>query len=334
MQVDNLERVKLAQLPTPLHKLEGLTNFLEGPNIYVKRDDLTGLGLGGNKVRKLEFILADAKKNNADVVLTTGGEQSNHCMLTALAAQKNCMEATLFLRGKQPKEFKGNLILGNTVSEIIFIDEDKQQVGLAMQEKAREYEKKGRKPYLIPVGGSIPLGAMGYFISFNEIMEQAKKMNILPTHIVFAWGSGGTHAGLTAGAKVSEYSVETLGINVDHKETAAGIKQSTAKLASDTLSLISSEKTINADEINIFTEYVGEEGYGKPSNSGMKAIELIAKKEGFFLDPVYTGKAMAGLIDLVIKGFFKKDDHVVFLHTGGAGSIFAFPDNYLSISSS
>lgn len=331
MLISHIPRLKLAQLPTPLYKLERLTEILGGPTIYIKRDDLTGLGLGGNKIRKLEFLLADAKEKGADVVLTTGGIQSNHCMLTAMAARKVGMRAILVLRGKKPVTLMGNLVLSNLVSEIIFVDHiDQKRVDEVMKQKAKEIEENGEKPYIIPVGGSVPLGALGYYAAFDEIIKQAESMDIKPTHIVFAWGSGGTHGGLVAAA-VEKCDVKIVGINVDHKITVPEIKHLTAKLATDVLALIGNNNEVDSEDIKVMGEYVGEEGYGSPSRAGMEAIKTLAQTEGIILDPVYSGKAMAGLLDLVKQGFFSKNDQVIFLHTGGSGSIFAFPDSYLSI---
>jgi D-cysteine desulfhydrase family pyridoxal phosphate-dependent enzyme len=331
MELDNLDRIKLALLPTPLHKLTGLSKYLGGPNIYIKRDDLTGLGLGGNKIRKLEFVLADAKNQKADIVLTTGGEQSNHCMLTAMAARKVGMKASLFLRSTNPVTYKGNLILSNLVSEIFFLALDKKLISQAMEEKAEEFRRKGKIPYIIPLGASVPLGAVGYYLAYHEIIEQALKFEVSPTHIVIAWGSGGTHAGLQAGAINSTCKAEIVGVNVDDPNLIEEIKKTTAELTSATLSEIGYQGDLTTCNINIFNDYSGAEGYGKPSEAGMEAIKLVANTEGILLDPIYTGKAMAGLIDKIKKGYFNKDDQVVFIHTGGAGSIFAFAEKYLSL---
>ncbi len=326
-----IPRLQLAQLPTPFYKLEGLTRALGGPDIFVKRDDLTGLGLGGNKIRKLEYLLADAREKGADVVLTTGGVQSNHCMLTAMSASKAGMECVLVLRGRRPDQLAGNLILSNLVSKIIFVDSrDKGHIDEVMADKAKRLKEEGKTPYIIPLGGSVPLGALGYWGAFQEIMEQAEGAGVKPTHVVFAWGSGGTQAGLAAGSLADGGSVEIMGINVDDTETVPAIEEMTSRLATETLALAGHQGRVKPEDIKVWNDYIGEDGYGKPSKAGLQALKTLTASEGILVDPVYTGKAMAGLIDLVKKGYFPREAKVVFIHTGGYGAIFASPESYIS----
>ena len=332
VSAQTIDKLPLAQLPTPFYKLNRLSEYMGGPEIFIKRDDMTGLGLGGNKIRKLEYVLADAKKKQATVVLTTGGVQSNHCMLTAMAAAKIGLKSILMLKGKRPSPLEGNLVLSNLVSELIFIDTtDQDQVYEAMAEKARELEKSGETPYSIPVGASVPLGALGYYDAFNELVGQAEKEAVKPTHLVHAWGSGGTQGGLVAAAAQAKSDIEIVGINVDDEDPLAEIKEKTSDIATETLSVAGSRASVSPGEINIIKGYGGEEGYGKPSKAGLEAVKTLASHEGILLDPVYTGKAMAGLLDLIKQGYFPQDSRFAFIHTGGYGAIFAFPERYIAL---
>lgn len=332
MSSKTIGKLSLAQLPTPFHKLNRLSELMGGLEIYMKRDDMTGLGLGGNKIRKLEYVLADAINKKASVVLTTGGVQSNHCMLTAMAASKVGLKCVLVLRGQRPPRLTGNQILGNLVSELVFIDtSDQKKVNEAMEAKAQDLKIAGETPYIIPIGASVPLGALGYYDAFNELLVQAQSEKIEPTHIVLAWGSGGTQAGLAAAATELNSNIKILGINVDDKETVQTIKEQTSDIAAKALSLLGIQLKIGPEDINVVQDYVGEGGYGKPSKAGLEAVKTVASHEGIVLDPVYTGKGMAGLLDLIKQGYFAQDSKIVFLHTGGYGAIFAYPDSYVAM---
>jgi len=327
-----IPKLDLAILPTPFYRLDRMSGYVDGVDLYIKRDDMTGLGLGGNKIRKLEYVLADAKNKGASVVLTTGGLQSNHCMLTAMAASKVGLGCILVLRGKKPEKLTGNLILDNMDSEILFIDTAEQKVvNEAMADKAKALKDSGVEPYIIPIGASVPLGALGYYDAFNELIVQAGDLEVKPTQIVLSWGSGGTHAGLLAGASVSENAVKIVGINVDDKESVFEVKQGTSAIANDALAMLSHTNKLSNEDVIVINDFCGEHGYGIPSDAGLKAIKTFASHEGIILDPIYTGKGMAGLLSLLKDGYFPRGSKVVFIHTGGYGAIFAFQDSLATL---
>lgn len=332
MTAQVIPKLNLAILPTPFYRLDRMSGYVDGVDLYIKRDDMTGLGLGGNKIRKLEYVLADAKKKGASVVLTTGGLQSNHCMLTAMAASRVGLDCILVLRGKEPAQLTGNLILSNLVCEIMFIDTNEQKVvNEAMADKAKALKDSGVEPYIIPIGASVPLGALGYYDAYNELIAQAGDLEVKPTHIVLSWGSGGTHAGLLAGACVSQENVKIVGINVDDKESVTEVKEGTSAIANEALSMLGHTNKLSNDDVIVINDFCGEHGYGIPSTAGLRAIKTFASYEGIILDPIYTGKGMAGLLSLLKDGYFPRGSKVVFLHTGGYGAIFAFQDSFASI---
>ena len=229
------------------------------------------------------------------------------------------------------EQLKGNLIISNLVSEIVFVDSpEKNEIDGVMEEKARALQEQGKTPYVIPLGGSVPLGALGYWRAFDEVMEQSRALGMEPTHLVFAWGSGGTHAGLVAGALAAGSPVQVMAINVDDSDSVPGIQMLTAGLAEEALALAGSRVRVKPSDILVWGDYTGEDGYGKPSRAGLEAMKTLVTTEGILVDPVYTGKAMAGLMDLVRKGYFPRDAKVVFIHTGGYGAIFAYPESYIS----
>ena len=282
-------RIPLAVLPTPIQKLENISRLL-GTNVWIKRDDLTGIGLGGNKVRKLEFLLADAKRQGAEIVFTTGGAQSNHAMLTAACAKKLGMTPILILKKRGVTERKGNQLL-------------EYRVGQA----------SGKKYYKIPCGGSNAIGALGYVNCMKEIADTGMHFD----YVCCAEGSGGTHAGVALGAKLFMPKTQVVGLMVDSDPfeiITTRIMQETAKLLE--LDFVPTESDVHL--VNMCGP-----GYAIPSPEGNAAIRMMAANEGLFLDPVYTGKAFAGLIKLAREGKFKPDDNVLYLYSGGAGGLFA-----------
>lgn len=318
---ENYPKANLAFLPTPLEKIERFSSEVGDINIYMKRDDNTGLAMGGNKARKLEFLMGDAKSKGADTVLTTGGPQSNHARMTAAAARRLGMEPILVLKGREPAVRQGNLLLDDLLgADVRFVDtKDYGEIHGKMGEIASQLESRGRKPYIIPLGGSTPLGALGYVEAFLEIMNQADEMGIKVDYIVNAVGSGGTHAGLLVGAYLSGKDVEIVGISVDAEK---GVFQNDiARIATECSRLLNNDREFKPEDIIVFDEYVGE-GYGIVNNETVEAITLMARTEGIILGPVYTGKAMSGLIDLIKKGYFKQGSNVVFIHTGGTPALF------------
>jgi D-cysteine desulfhydrase family pyridoxal phosphate-dependent enzyme len=329
-------RVPLAHLPTPLEELETLSAELDGPRILIKRDDQTGLAFGGNKVRKLEYILADAVAKRADVVITWGGLQSNWCRQTAAAAAMLGMRSVLLLSKREdgPVATDGNLLLDEILgAEVRILEPGASQADLA-EEIAAEERAKGNTPYVVSVGGSRtggsmeePLGAMGYLTAFLETHRQASEWRVEPDYMVIATGSGGTQAGLVVGAAASGARTRIVGISVSG--SAESIRSNVAQIATQTAEALGLPYSFSPEDIIVFDEYVGE-GYGIMNQATADAIRRVARGEGILLDPVYTGKAMAGLIDLAGKGYFEDDDVVIFVHTGGTPALFHYGEEILS----
>jgi D-cysteine desulfhydrase family pyridoxal phosphate-dependent enzyme len=323
-----LPRVKLCQLPTNLEFARNLSEKLGNVNIYFKRDDNTGLTIGGNKGRKLEFLLADAINKGADVVITTGGVQSNHSRMTCGACRKLGLDIILVLKGKEPSVFQGNILLEKLMNaDIRFVDVPSyKEIDIYVEGLMDELRAKGKKPYYIPVGGSVGLGACGYADGTLELFMQADKENLKIDYIVSAIGSGGTSAGIEVGNLIAKKDCTIVGISVDAEK--AVFKQDIARIANDCATLLKTDIKLSPEDIIVFDDYIGEAGYGKPSHLGIEAIKLVAETEGIILDPVYSGKAMAGLIDLAKKGYFKKGANVVFIHTGGTPALYDMLVNY------
>ena len=304
-------RVKLGLFPTPIHLLDRVSSLLH-TNVYIKRDDLTGVGLGGNKVRKLEFLLADAQQKGAGLVFTTGGAQSNHAMLTAAAAGKLGMEAILILKQRGVTERLGNQLLEHLMgTEVRFMDTDDYADIYA--EMDRVGKERGVPYYKIPCGGSNALGTLGYVACAEEIRGQGMKFD----HLVCAEGSGGTMAGLALGAKLFLPGTRVYGMMVDTDP----FDVITLRLMREAAELLEADIAVSGEDFTL-RDLCGP-GYAIPSEEGNAAVELMAREEGIFLDPVYTGKAFAGLLQMAREGAFREDDRVLFLHSGGAGGLFA-----------
>jgi D-cysteine desulfhydrase family pyridoxal phosphate-dependent enzyme len=309
--IESFPRIPLGIFPTPVHKLENISRLL-GRNIYIKRDDLTGIGLGGNKVRKLEFLLADAKAQGAEVVFTTGGAQSNHAMLTAAAAGKLGMKAILVLKKRGVTDCVGNQLLEALMgTEVRFVDTDDYADIYA--EMDRIGRAMGRPYYKIPCGGSNALGALGYVECAREIAGQGLHVD----HIVCAEGSGGTMAGLALGAKLYLPGTRVHGMMVDTDP----FDEITPALMRETADLLEISPEITPADY-LLRDMCGP-GYAIASDAGNAAVRLMAEREGIFLDPVYTGKAFAGLLELAAEGAFCEEENILFLHSGGAGGLFA-----------
>jgi D-cysteine desulfhydrase len=332
--------MNLAQFPrrrytpgeTPLEKAPRLTEALGGPDIYIKRDDMLGLAAGGNKTRKLEFLVADALAQGADTLITCGAIQSNHCRLTLAAAVKEGLKCRLVLEERVPGTYNpqasGNNFLFNLMGvETVTVVPGGSDTMKAIEKAADEVKAEGRKAYAIPVGGSNPIGATGYVACAQEIMTQTFELGINIDYLVCASGSAGTHAGLLTGLYGCNMNVPVLGINVSRK------KQDQEELVYDLVKRTAQRVGLNfeipREAVTCFDEYVGP-GYSLPTPEMAEAVRLVARTEGILLDPVYTGKAMAGLIDLVKKGFFKKDDTVLFVHTGGSPALYVYQDYLLN----
>jgi len=306
-----MDRISLGVFPTPVQKLDNISRLL-GAEIYIKRDDMTGIGLGGNKVRKLEYLLADAKTQGAEVVFTTGGAQSNHAMLTAAAAKKLGMEPILILKKKGVTERQGNLLLEHLMGvDVRFMDtNDYADIYAEMDRVGAEI---GKPYYKIPCGGSNALGTLGYVDCVREIRDQGMTFD----HIICAEGSGGTMAGLALGAKLYMPGARVTGMMVDTDP----FETITLRLMREAAGLLGEHIALSADDFDL-RDLCGP-GYAIPSKEGDAAVRLMAETEGLFLDPVYTGKAFAGLVAMAKEGKFKPDDRVLFLHSGGAGGLFA-----------
>ena len=316
------QKISFAGFPTPLQKMPRLSKVLSGPRLFVKRDDMTDLAFGGNKARKLEFIFADAKSKGADVVISVGAVQSNCACMVAAAARRLGMKPVLVLVGKEPDVPNANLLLDKLLSaEIHFLEDYGPNVEDFMNQLANEYKEKGCTPYLISAGASVPSTVPGYALAMEELVNQFSQLGEKIDNIVCACGTGGTQAGLILGAKLLDVNTKILGASVfankvDASKTVAGLVNASAEL-------LDVDVSIGPNEVNVFDDYI-KQGYGIINKDVSCAIKLVAENEGIFLDPIYTGKAMVMLIDLIKRGYFNKDDNVVFFHTGGLPAIFLF----------
>jgi D-cysteine desulfhydrase family pyridoxal phosphate-dependent enzyme len=310
-----LPRIEIAHLPTPVEEMARLGAVLGGPKLLVKRDDQTGLAFGGNKTRKLEYLAAAAQAEGADMLLTAGAVQSNHCRQTAAAAARLGMACTLVLAGEKPARASANILLDGLLgARIVWVARADRDA--ALQAAYEEAKDQGRRPYLVPYGGSSPLGAAAYAYALEEVLEQGYQ----PDWIVLATSSGGTQAGLAAGAQLLDYSGRILGISVD--ERAEYLRPRVADLASRTAELLGEKISFTPEDVLVSDEYLGG-GYATMGLAEVEAIQLFGRHEGLLVDPVYTGRAAAGLIDQVRKGTFSKDETVLFWHTGGTPALFA-----------
>jgi D-cysteine desulfhydrase len=317
-----LQRIPLAKLPTPLEPMGRLSAALDGPELWIKRDDLTGLATGGNKARKLELLLGDALSMGSDVVLTVGAVQSNHCRQTAAAAAGVGLECVLVLRGDpQPRaDWTGNLLLDDLFGARLCwsCGQDPLEV---LHARAEAERAAGRTPYVIPYGGSNPLGAAAYALAFEELWGQMSGEGIAFDRIALASSSGGTQAGLVVGAEACGHEGEVLGISVDLE--AAALRRKVFGLLAPTAHLLDLDLSFNLEGVRVSDRYLGG-GYAVLTDAERDAVRLVARTEGILLDPVYTGKAMAGLLDMIRRGEIGKRERVLFWHTGGTPALFAY----------
>jgi D-cysteine desulfhydrase len=332
--------MNLAQFPrrrytagyTPIEKLSRLSEELAGPAIYIKRDDMLGLTAGGNKTRKLEFLVADALAQGADTLITCGGTQSNHCRLTAAAAAKEGLKCRLILEevvpGVHSPRATGNYLLYHLlgVEKITIVPKDTDDTA-QLQKAAEEVKAQGGKPYVIILGGSNPIGATGYVACAEEILSQLFDMGLKIDYVVTPSGSLGTQAGLIAGFWGNNSGISVVGINVSRDKAAQ--EEKCFDLLQATAAHVGIKGEVPRSTIECFDEYFGP-GYFIPTCEMVSAVKLLASTEGILLDPVYTGKAMAGLIDLIKKGRFKKGENVLFLHTGGSPAVYFFSDTFFN----
>ncbi|GIK08351.1 MAG: 1-aminocyclopropane-1-carboxylate deaminase [Anaerolineaceae bacterium] len=314
--MNSIPRLRFAHLPTPIEELPRLSSTLGGPRLLVKRDDQTGLALGGNKTRKLEFLVAEAQEQGARTLISAGAIQSNHCRQTAAAAARFGFECILVLTGDLPARPSGNLTLDYLLGARIVNVADRKDRDRILQETFDRAAAEGKKPYLVPYGGSSPTGALGYAFAVEEVMKQG----IEADWFVFGTSSGGTHAGLMLGQRVFGFKGKILGISIDEsvewlQENVSALATKAGEKMGERIGFAPADVAANADYCRA--------GYGVLTEAEREAVRLFARTEGLLLDPVYTGRAAAGLIDLIRKEFFKKDETVLFWNTGGQTALFA-----------
>ena len=330
MNLARFPRVRLAHLPTPLERMGNLTRELNGPELWIKRDDCTGLSSGGNKTRKLEFLMAEAQAQGADIVLTQGATQSNHARQTAAAAAKLGMACHILLEDRTSMtehEYtdSGNVFLDFLHGATVERHPSNPNMNGEMEKVADRMRSEGRKPYTIVGGGSNPTGALGYVNAALELVTQANDIGLRIDHLVHATGSAGTQAGLAVGLVGMSSGVPLLGIGTRAPKEKQ--EENIYKLSLATAEKLGCAGMIKREHIVANTDYVGK-GYGFPGPGTLEAINLLARTEGILLDPVYSAKGMAGLIDLIKKGFFKKGQNIVFLHTGGSVGLFGYTNAF------
>jgi D-cysteine desulfhydrase family pyridoxal phosphate-dependent enzyme len=327
MDLSRFPRIELARLPTPIELLPRLTAHLGGPQLYVKRDDLTGLGLGGNKLRKLEFLLGEARAHNADTVLTVGAMQSNHVRQTAAGCARLGLDCELILRrgGHVTDAYLhgGNVLLDRLFGARLHVLESQESREERMAMREAELRAEDRRPYCIPVGGSCGLGNLGYAACAAEILTQSAELAVRFDAVVVATGSGGTQGGLVAGMRWLQ-GVPVIGIAVE------GTRREQEALATgqavETLGMLGDGTAVSEASVVVMDEFVGP-GYARPTDAMREAVSLAARFEGLVLDPVYTGKAFAGFIALARSGRYGRDQSLLFVHTGGAPGLFGYPES-------
>lgn len=323
-------RISLGHFPTPLEPMDRLSEELGGPRLWVKRDDCTGLSSGGNKTRKLEFLMADAAEKGADTIITQGATQSNHARQTAAAAAKLGMACHILLEDRTGSNdpnyiLNGNVLLDRLHGASVSKRPSGADMNAEMEALSAQLTEDGKIPYVIPSGGSNPIGALGYVNCARELVEQAAGAGLKIDALVHATGSSGTQAGLVAGLAALESDIHLLGIGVRApKDKQEGMVYD---LATRTSALIGSDTEIARETIRANCDYVGP-GYGLPTKGMVDALKLLARTEGLLFDPVYSGKGLDGVIDQIRKGYFDGMENVVFLHTGGSAALFGYPETF------
>ena len=326
MKLAKFPRVRITHGPTPLEPMQRLSAALGGPNLWIKRDDCTGLATGGNKTRKLEYLVADALQLGADTLITQGATQSNHARQTAAIAAKLGLECHLILEdrtGYRQADYQhsGNVFLDHLYGAHVSEVPADTPMDKAMETLAAQLRAHGRKPYIIPGGGSNALGALGYVTCALELADQATQMGLNIDALVHATGSAGTQAGLVVGMEGARTQIPILGIGV--RAPRQPQEEKVFALAQQTAELLGVPGAVQREHVVANCDYIGA-GYGIPTPGMMEAVTLLARLEGILLDPVYSGKGMAGLIDLIRKGHYKKGENIVFLHTGGAVGLYGY----------
>lgn len=311
-----IARIHFAHLPTPVEEMPRLSEVLGGPRLYVKRDDQTGLAFGGNKTRKLEFLVAEAREQGARTLVSAGAMQSNHCRQTAAAAARFGFDCILVLTGEKPLHPTANLLLDELFGAQIVAVADRSDRDRVLEDTFEKAAAEGRKPYMVPYGGSSTTGALAYAFAVEEFLQQGVDADWM----VFGTSSGGTHAGLVLGQRVHGYKGRVLGISIDESEE--WLRTRVSALASEASERLGPRIAFTPDDVLANDQYC-RAGYGILTDAEREAVSMFARCEGLLLDPVYTGRAAAGLIDLIRQGFFKKDEIVLFWHTGGQPALFA-----------
>ncbi|MCL2496166.1 MAG: D-cysteine desulfhydrase [Clostridiales bacterium] len=311
---------------TPIEKLERFSALFNGPTIYCKRDDLLGLAGGGNKTRKLEFLMADALAQNADTVITCGAVQSNHCRLTLAAANREGLNCHLVLEQRVPNSYDprangNNFLFALLGVESLHVVEGGSDIEAKMEEVAKSLRAQGRKPYIIPGGGSNAIGGLGYVACAQEMLQQLFEMEIKIEAIVCTSGSTGTHAGLLTGLIGNNAHIPVIGIGINRKQQEQ--RQAVYALCNKLAEKLNLKQAPAFEDVIVFDDYIGE-GYSRVTEGMLSAVQLVARTEAILLDPVYTGKTMDGMIDLLHKGYFSGMKNILFLHTGGSPVLFAY----------
>ena len=326
MNLAQFKRRRYTESKTPFEFLPNFTKALGSPNIYIKRDDLLGLTAGGNKTRKLEFLMQDALDQGADTIITCGAVQSNHCRLTLAAAVKEGLKCRLVLEERVKNSYNPDASGNNFLFKLLGVEKISVVPGgsnmmEAMQKVADEVAAEGRKAYIIPGGGSNTIGTLGYVACAQEIMEQMFDKGINIDHLVCASGSGGTHSGLLVGFQGNNMNIPITGISVNRVTEAQ--ENLIFNLSNQTAEKLGVKGGIPREAVKVIDKYVGP-GYSLPTETMVEAVQLLARTEGILLDPVYTGKAMAGLIGMIREGQLKKGENVLFVHTGGSPALYAY----------
>lgn len=330
MNLAKYPRIRCGHWPTPLEPMPRLSKHLGGPELWVKRDDCTGLSTGGNKTRKLEFLLADAMQQKADVIITQGATQSNHARQTAALCAKLDLECHILLEDRTGYEdfdyrLNGNVLLDRLHGATVSQRPGGADMQAQMEKLADEFKKKGRRPYVIPGGGSNPIGALGYVNAALELTNQLNEMALDATHLVLATGSSGTHAGLIAGLSILNSPLKVVGFGVRAPKEKQ--EQMVYDLACKTAAMLGHEGIVARESVFADCNYVGP-GYGLPTPAMVEAVTLLAQTEGLLFDPVYTGKGLSGMIDWIRQGKFSASDKIIFLHTGGSAALFGYPETF------
>jgi L-cysteate sulfo-lyase len=328
MLLSRFPRIRLTHAPTPLEPLVNLSKHLGGPNLYVKRDDCTGLATGGNKTRKLEFLIGEALARGATHIVTHGATQSNHVRQTAAAAAKFGLRSTALLEERvsngSPEYYaSGNVLLDRLFGCRLETRPAGSDMNLELTATGERLRRQGEIPYLIPGGGSNPVGALGYVVCAQEILDQANDLGLRIDRVVHATGSTGTQAGLVAGFAGLNSGIRVLGISV--RAPREEQEQNVHALARQTLEFLGINENLLKDAVEVDSNFVGA-GYGRPTEEMIEAVKLTAELEGLLLDPVYTGKGMAGLIGSIREGRFHKDENIIFIHTGGTAGLFGYAE--------